>query len=151
MQIVEDDLTGERTLALLDYHFRQMHEISPPGMAYALDAAGLKQKGVSFWTIWDGDTLLGCGALKELAPDWGEVKSMRTAPDHVGKGAGAAMLDHIIAVCRARGYRRLSLETGTTPSYAPALALYRKRGFQNGATFAGYAESDFNQFLHLDL
>ena len=114
MHIVEDDLWGEKIRALLDYHFKQMHENSPPGMAYVLDIAGLKAPGISFWTVWDGDELLGCGALKELAPDWGEIKSMRTAPEHVGKGAGAAMLDNSIGVARARGYRRISLETGTT-------------------------------------
>ncbi len=151
MHIVEDDLSGEKIRALLDYHFRKMHENSPPGMAYVLDIAGLKAPGISFWTVWDGDELLGCGALKELAPDWGEIKSMRTAPEHVGKGAGAALLDHIVAVARARGYRRISLETGTTASYVPAIALYKKRGFKSGDSFAGYAASDFNQFFHLDL
>jgi len=151
MEIREDDLTGEAIRALLAYHFEQMHANSPPGMAYVLDVDGLKASGVSFWSVWDGDTLLGCGALKELAPDWGEIKSMRTHPDHLGKGAGAAMLDHIMKVARDRGYARISLETGSTPSYGPAIALYKKRGFRNGECFAGYAASDFNQFFHLDL
>lgn len=151
MLIRVDDLSGEKIRALLAFHFRSMHENSPPGMAYVLDVDGLKAPGISFWSVWEGDELLGCGALKELEPHWGEIKSMRTAPAHLGKGVGAAILDHIIAVARRRGYRRLSLETGTTPSYAAAIALYTKRGFKNGDCFAGYAGSDFNQFFHLDL
>ena len=151
MRIIEDDLSGEKIRALLAYHFRLMHENSPPGMAYVLDVDGLKAPGVSFWSVWDGEELLGCGAMKELGPDHGEIKSMRVAPDHLGKGVGGAMLDHIIGVARARGYTRLSLETGTTPTYGPAVALYRKRGFRNGDVFGEYATSDFNQFFHLDL
>ncbi len=151
MHIVEDDLSGEEIRALLAYHFQQMHENSPPGMAYVLDIEGLKAPGVSFWSVWDGDDLLGCGAMKELGPQWGEIKSMRTHPDHLGKGAGAAMLDYIIRVARGRGYKRISLETGSTESYMPAIALYKKRGFKNGGAFAGYGVSEFNQFFHLDL
>ena len=151
MEIREDDLTGEAVRALLAYHFQMMHENSPPGMAYVLDAEALKASDLTFWTIWDGGELAGCGALKELAPDWGEIKSMRTHPDHLGKGAGAAMLEHIMTVARARGYKRLSLETGSTPTFLPAITLYKKRGFKNGESFAGYETSDFNQFFHLDL
>lgn len=151
LSIREDDLTGGEIRALLDYHFRLMHENSPPGMAYVLDVEALKAPGLSFWSAWDGDSLAGCGALKELDPRWGEIKSMRTHPDHLGKGAGAAILDHIIAVARSRGYTRLSLETGSTASFVPAIALYKKRGFENGPCFSDYAESDFNQFFHLDL
>ena len=151
MDIVEDDLSGEKIRTLLAYHFRLMHENSPPGMAYVLDIDGLKAPGVSFWTAWEGEELLGCGAMKELGADQGEIKSMRTHPDHLGKGVGAAMLDHIIGVAKVRGYKRLSLETGTTPTFVPAIALYEKRGFKTGDAFGGYATSDFNQFFHLDL
>lgn len=151
MQIREDDLSGEAIRALLAYHSEDMHEHSPPDMAYVLDIDGLKAPGITFWSIWDGDDLLGCGALNQLAPDWGEIKSMRTHPDHLRKGVGAALLDHIIAAATARGYARLSLETGTGPVFEAALSLYRKRGFQNGPVFADYGESPFNQFLHLEL
>lgn len=151
MQIREDDLSGEAIRALLSYHVRSMHENSPPGMAYVLDVSALKTPGVSFWSIWNGDALMGCGAMKELAPDWGEIKSMRTHPDHLRKGVGAVMLEHVISVAKARGYRRLSLETGAGPAFEAALSLYRKRGFANGEVFGGYGVSDFNQFLHLDL
>ena len=151
MQVVEDDLRREAVRDLLAFHFKLMHENSPPGMAYVLDVEALKAPTMSFWTIWDGDELLGCGAMKELASDWGEIKSMRTAPDHLGKGVGAAMLDHIMKTARARGYKRLSLETGSTPSFLPAIAMYKKRGFEYGDCFGGYETSDFNLFMHLDL
>ena len=151
MQIREDDLSGAKIRALLDYHHRDALKNSPPGTAYVLDIVGLKAPDISFWSVWDGDDLLGCGAMKERSPDWGEVKSMRTHPDHMRKGVGAAMLDHIILIAKSRGYRRISLETGTGPTYEAALGLYRKRGFINGAVFGDYRESPFNQFLHLDL
>ena len=151
MQILEDDLSRKAVRDLLAYHFEQMHENSPPGMAYVLDVEGLKAPGISFWSVWDGDELLGFGAMKELSPTQGEIKSMRTHPNHLGKGVGAVMLDHIIKMARERGYKRLSLETGSTPSFVPAIALYKKRGFENGDVFADYDTSDFNQFFHLDL
>jgi len=151
MQILEDDLSRQAVRDLLAYHFEQMHENSPPGMAYVLDVDGLKAPGISFWSVWDGDKLLGFGAMKELSPTQGEIKSMRTHPNHLGKGVGAVMLDHIIKMARERGYKRLSLETGSTPSFVPAIALYKKRGFENGDVFADYDTSDFNQFFHLDL
>jgi putative acetyltransferase len=151
VRIVEDDLTGARIAALLRYHLEQMHLNSPPGSVFAFDIDRLRSADVTFWTAWDGDALLGCGALKALSDGSGEIKSMRTAPDHLRKGVAAALLDHVIGVARARGYRRLSLETGSGPAFDPALALYRRRGFADGAAFGGYERSEFNQFLHLDL
>ena len=98
-----------------------------------------------------GAALAGIGALKRLDDGTGEVKSMRTHPDQLRRGVGAALLEHIIAVARAEGLTRLSLETGSGPAFAPALAFYRRRGFVDGAAFGGYVRSDFNQFLHLAL
>jgi putative acetyltransferase len=151
VRIVEDDLTGARIAALLRYHLEQMHLNSPPGSVFAFDIDRLRSADVIFWTAWDGKELLGCGALKALSDGIGEIKSMRTAPDHLRKGVAAALLHHIIGAARARGYRRLSLETGSGPAFDPALALYRRRGFADGAAFGGYERSEFNQFLHLDL
>lgn len=91
------------------------------------------------------------GALKMLDGGRAEVKSMRTDPDYLRKGAGSAILDTIIATAKARGVGRLSLETGSGEAFEPALALYRKRGFTDGAAFGDYRPSEFNQFLHLDL
>jgi putative acetyltransferase len=150
-RIVEDDLTGPEIGALLKYHLEQMHLNSPPGSVFAFDVDRLRAEDVTFWSAWEGDALLGCAAMKALDAATGEIKSMRTAPDHLRKGVATSLLDHIIDVARARGYERLSLETGSGPAFEPALALYRRRGFKNGPAFGGYEASDFNQFLHLDL
>ncbi|UVO55529.1 GNAT family N-acetyltransferase [Sphingomonas sp. SUN039] len=150
-RIIEDDLSGPEIGALLGYHLEQMHRNSPPGSVYAFDIDRLRSADVTFWTAWDDGMLLGCGAMKDLGDGTGEVKSMRTAPDHLRKGIAAALLDHIIGVARLRGYRRLSLETGSGVAFDPALALYRRRGFTDGAAFGGYERSEFNQFLHLEL
>ncbi|MFN3451570.1 MAG: GNAT family N-acetyltransferase [Sphingorhabdus sp.] len=99
--------------------------------------------------MWDGDALAGCGALKELTPEHGEIKSMRTHADHLRKGVGATMLTHIISEARHRGYHRLSLETGSTADFAPALALYQAHGFQYCAPFGNYVEDPFSRFMTL--
>lgn len=151
LDIREDDLTGPEVRALLALHLSGMHESSPPGSVFALDLSGLTAPEVTVWTAWSGDQIAGIGALKDLGEGVGEVKSMRTHPDFLRTGVGAALLETIIGAARSRGYRRLSLETGSGPAFDPALALYRRRGFINGDTFGGYEPSAFNQFLHLDL
>jgi len=147
----EDDLSGEPTRALLALHLSGMRAGSPPGHSFALDLSGLQSRDVTVWSAWDGASVLGVGALKALGAGAGEVKSMRTDPDHLRKGVGAAILETIIGEAHARSYRRLSLETGRGPAFEAALALYRRRGFRNGEAFADYEPSAFNQFLHLDL
>lgn len=151
MHIRPGDFDDPQVMALLRLHLAGMHAASPPGMVHALDLSGLKSPRISFFTAWAGAALLGMGALKELDATSGEIKSMRTAPAHLRKGVAAAMLDHLIAVARARGYRGLSLETGSGEVFEPALALYRRRGFVDGPAFGDYARTDFNQFLHLEL
>ncbi len=151
MRIVEDDLSGAQIAALLRFHLEQMHLNSPPDSVFAFDIDRLRAPDVTFWTAWEVDRLLGCGAMKELDAQSGEIKSMRTAPDHLRKGVAARLLDHIIAIAQDRGYCRVSLETGSGPAFEPALSLYRRRGFVDGAAFGDYERSAFNQFLHLDL
>lgn len=149
--IIEDDLTGLDIRALLALHLDEMHAASPPGTAFALDISGLKAPGVTVWTAWRGSQIASVGALKMLSPHHGEIKSMRTHPDMLGQGAGAAILDHIIVEARERGLTQLSLETGTGPAFDTAIALYMRRGFRPGAAFGGYSPSAFNQFFHLQL
>jgi putative acetyltransferase len=151
VRLVKDDLSGPQIRSLLRYHLEQMHLNSPPGSVFAFDIGLLRASDVTFWTAWDDAILLGCGAMKQLDRRHGEIKSMRTAPCHLRKGVGAALLGHIICEARSRGYQRLSLETGCGPAFEPALALYRKRGFLDGAAFGDYPPTPFNQFLHLDL
>jgi putative acetyltransferase len=145
------DFGDDRVKALLTRHLEGMHANSPPGHVFALDWSGLQKPDITFYALWEGEDLLGFGALKELEPRAGEIKSMRTADAHLRKGVAAAILDHIIAEARRRGYGRLSLETGSGPAFEPALQLYRTRGFSEGEAFDGYVKSPFNQFLHLDL
>jgi GrpB-like predicted nucleotidyltransferase (UPF0157 family)/GNAT superfamily N-acetyltransferase len=145
------DFGDARVKALLTRHLEGMHANSPPGHVFALDWSALQRPEISFYTLWDGEDLLGFGALKELEPRAGEVKSMRTADEHVRTGVAAAILDHLITEARRRGYSRLSLETGSGPAFEPALALYRKYGFLEGGPFGEYDKSSFNQFLHLEL
>ncbi|MFC3068274.1 GNAT family N-acetyltransferase [Phenylobacterium soli] len=151
MEIRRDDLSSAETQALLRLHLAGMHANSPPGHVFALDLSGLKTPDVTVWSAWAGEAILGIGALRRLDAAAGEVKSMRTHPDHVRKGVAAAILERIIAEARAQGLERLSLETGSGPAFEPALRLYRRRGFVNGEAFGDYEGSEFNQFLHLRL
>jgi putative acetyltransferase len=116
-----------------------------------MDIDRLQAADVSFWTLWEGDGLLGCGALKQLAPDHGEIKSMRTAPQALGRGVGTAMLVHIIAEARRRGYARLNLETGTGPQFDAARRLYVRHGFAECPPFADYREDPFSRYFTLAL
>jgi putative acetyltransferase len=151
MEIREDDLSGRATRDLLRLHLEGMHAHSPPGSVFALDLSGLKTADITVWTAWIGGAAVGVGALKDLGDGTGEIKSMRTHPAYLRRGISSALLEHIIGAARARRMTRLSLETGSGPAFEPALALYRRRGFVDGDTFANYLRSPFNQFLHLTL
>ena len=150
-EVRQDDLSSDQTRALLAFHLAGMHAASPPGHVFALDLSGLQVPEVTVWTAWHDGQIASVGAMKMLTPDSAEIKSMRTHPNFIRKGAAAALLDTIIAAAMTRGLRRLSLETGSGPAFEPALALYRRRGFTNGPAFAGYEPTDFNQFLHMDV
>ena len=145
------DFADERVKALLTRHLEGMHASSPPGHVFALDWSALQKPEISFYALWEDEQLLGFGALKELGPRAGEIKSMRTADAHLRRGVAAAILDHIVGEARRRGYERLSLETGSGAPFEPALELYRRYGFTEGVAFGDYEKSPFNQFLHLDL
>ncbi len=151
MDIRVDDLSNRATQQLLRLHLAGMNANTPAGHVFALDLSGLRAPGVTVWSAWKGETVCGIGALKRLDAGSGEVKSMRTHPNHLRQGVGAAILEHIITEARARRFERLSLETGRGPAFEPALALYRRRGFVDGEAFADYVQSPFNQFLHLTL
>ena len=151
MLIIPGDFENPRLLAQLRLHLAGMYANSPPESVNAFDLSALQAPDISVYTAWRDDKLLGMAALKELDAVTGEIKSMRTDPAHLRQGVAAALLGHILEVAQRRGYRRLSLETGSGPAFEPALALYRKNGFVNGEAFGGYDVTSFNQFLHLEL
>jgi putative acetyltransferase len=151
MHIIEDDLTGPEIRALLEEHFAGMLANSPKDSCHFLDFEGLKGPGVTFWSIWDGDQLMGCGALKQHDDVLGEVKSMRTHAKQLRKGAAANMLEHIIGTARARGLQRLSLETGSGEAFDAAHALYARYGFEPCEPFADYKPDPFSRFMTLAL
>lgn len=145
-----DDPTAPYVADLLAHHLAELQSVMGKH-AQALDASGLSDSAVTFWTVWQDDQLVGFGALKQLDDAHAEVKSMRAAPAARGTGVGRAILLHIIAEARKRGYARLSLETGTAPLHVPAVALYRSVGFVSCEPFADYQASPHNQFMSLDL
>jgi putative acetyltransferase len=151
MNIRLDDLSHPAVHALLEEHLRHMHELGPPESVHALDLDKLRQPGITFWCAWDGEALLGCGALLELDPRHGEVKSMRTPRARRRTGAGRALLMHIIATARSRGYERLSLETGSVAAFAPAHRLYESAGFVRTGPFGDYVEDVNSVFMTLAL
>lgn len=147
MEIRLDDLNGAEVRALLAEHLRNMHQLTPPESVHALDLAALRGPGISFWTVWSDDVLLGCGALKELDPAHGEIKSMRTAQAYRRAGVARSLLEHIIVEAKARSYARLSLETGAMPEFEPARRLYERFGFTYCAPFADYVEDPNSVFM----
>lgn len=151
MRVEPDDPARPDVFALLEEHLRHMHALSPPDSVHALDVSGLQQPGITFWSVRDGTTLLGCGALKELDPEHGEVKSMRTPQALRRRGAGRLMLSHIVEEARRRGYRRLSLETGSMEAFRPAWRLYESFGFRPCGPFADYRPDPHSVFMTLTL
>ena len=151
MRIVEGGLDDPRVIELLHVHLLRARAETAPGSAHALDLSGLRSPDVTFWCAWDGDSLAGVGALKRLSADHGEVKSMHTAEAMRRKGAGAAILRHIIAAAQERGMSRLSLETGSWPYFAPARALYARHGFVECPPFGDYRPDPNSVFMTLVL
>jgi len=149
--IREDDLTGEAIAALLRFHLDEMHKWSPPESVHAMPIDRLRAADVTFWSAWDEGILAGCGALKQLDATHGEIKSMRAAPDYRGRGVGKAILRHMLAEARARGYARVSLETGAPDDFLPARRLYESHGFTPCEPFGDYRPDPFSRFMTLAL
>ena len=147
MQIVVDDLTGPQIARFLDEHVRQMLSVTPPESKHALDLAALREPGITFWSVTDGGTVVGCGALKRLDASHAEVKAMRTAPARKRSGIASMVLKHIISEARRMGFTRLSLETGSAEFFWPARKLYEKFGFEACEPFADYRPDPLSVFL----
>jgi putative acetyltransferase len=151
VEIKLDDLSGPQIAQLLTEHLAEMRKLSPPESVHALPIEQLNAPGITFWSAWENGELAGCGALKELAAQHGEIKSMRTAARHLRKGVARAMLLHIIAEAKRRGYRRLSLETGSMSGFEPARQLYVLAGFAYCGPFADYKEDPNSVFMTKEL
>ena len=147
-----DDPRKPDVRVILERHLAFCLSETPPEHAFALDVTGLLDPAVSFFSYRDDDgAVLGVGAIKELDAGHGELKSMHTAAEARGRGVGRAMLAHLLATARSRGYRRVSLETGTTPGFAAARALYVTAGFAPAEPFGGYQRTEDNTFYGLNL
>jgi putative acetyltransferase len=139
-----DDLSDPRIAEFLEEHLRDMRSVSPPESVHALDLERLKKPEIAFWSFWSGPELVGCGALKRLDAEHAELKSMRTATSYRRKGLGKIILEHIMDEARRRGYRRMSLETGSMSFFEPARSLYASYGFVRCPPFANYREDPYS-------
>ncbi|HEX9390318.1 MAG TPA: GNAT family N-acetyltransferase [Usitatibacteraceae bacterium] len=151
MKIRIDDLRSPEIATLLEEHLQSMHQYSPPESVHALDLNALRKPEITFWTAWEGKELLGCGALKELDPTHGEIKSMRTSTKHLRKGVAMSIMQVILAEAKKRSYRRLSLETGSMAAFVPARTMYAQLGFEPCGPFVGYVEDRHSVFMKMDL
>lgn len=151
MEIKVDDLTGPEIARLLNEHLETMHLHSPPESVHALPIEQLRSPDVTFWSVWEDGELLGCGALKQLDPQHGEIKSMRTVSRHLRKGVARAVLNHIVEEAKRRRYRQLSLETGSMAAFEPARRLYERAGFTYCEPFADYIEDPNSVFMTMAL
>ena len=151
MDIKVDDLTGSEIAELLREHLQNMAQHSPPESIHALDLEALRTPEITFWSVWSKTELLGCGALKELNPQHGEIKSMRTIALHRGKGVAATLLKHILAAAKNRKYQRVSLETGSMDAFVPARNLYARFGFKKCGPFADYVEDPYIVYMTKEL
>ncbi|MBD2536898.1 GNAT family N-acetyltransferase [Nostoc flagelliforme FACHB-838] len=147
LQIREDDLTGKNIADLLREHLKNMHEITPPESVHALDIEALRSPNITFWTAWDDEELVGCGALKELDSRSGEIKSMRTVKAHRRRGVASRILEHIIKEAHRRGYNCLYLETEAFGEFTPARALYIRYGFEYRGPFGDYTQDANSVFM----
>jgi putative acetyltransferase len=147
MEIKVGDLKNKQVIALLREHHEDMLSHSPEESVHALDLSALESPMVTFWSLWINNELAGCGALKELDTKHGEIKSMRTAGDHLRKGVARELLVHIINQATSRGYEKLSLETGSMAAFVPAHKLYQRFGFQPCQPFGDYQEDPYSLFM----
>ena len=147
MIIKIDDLHSSEIAALLEEHLQNMYLITPPESVHALDIEALRKPEITFWSAWEDSVLYGCGALKQINPAHGEVKSMRTVSLYRRKGIASVLLTHIIDVSKQRGYKKLNLETGSMKEFNPARTMYEKFGFSYCDPFEGYSEDPNSVFM----
>lgn len=146
-----DDLSGVEVQVLVREHLAGMMSSSPPESVHALPLDALRHPNITFWSVWHGSDLAGCGALKELDPGQGEIKCMRTKARFLRQGVGQAALSQILRTAHERGYTRLYLETGSTSVFKPAQALYLRNGFEICGPFGDYTLDPFSVYMTINL
>lgn len=147
LQIREDDLSGPEIAQFLQEHLTEMRAVTPPESVHALDLEGLRSPAITFWSVWEGEELVGSGALKQIDPQSGEIKSMRTAQKYRRRGIAAQILEHVLQEANRRGYTRLYLETGSMTAFIPARTLYERYGFEYRGPFANYTADPNSAFM----
>jgi putative acetyltransferase len=151
IRISVDDLSGTEIAEFIEEHIQEIKAISPPESKHALNLEGLRKPEITFWTVWDGSNLIGCGAIKKLDSNHAEIKSMRIGIAQRQQGIASMLLQHILNEAKLKGYRRISLETGSMSFFEPARSLYRKYGFKNCAPFSTYKEDPNSVFMTKEL
>lgn len=151
LRIEKGGLDNEQVIAMLRFHFDTNISVTPKGSAHVFDLSRLKEPDISFWSAWDGDTLMGVGALKRMSASEGEIKSMHTLKTARCSGVGSAILTHLIGEAKRAGLSRLYLETGSFDFFAPARALYLRHGFNECAPFAGYKPDPNSTFMTMEI
>lgn len=147
LEIRLDNLDSPQVIALVREHLASMTQTSPAESCHPLDLDGLRGMDVTLWSVWDGENLAGIGALKHLSPKHAEIKSMRTARSYIRKGIASKMLRHIILEAGKKGYKRLSLETGSMEYFEPARRLYESFGFTPCEPFGDYVKDPNSVFM----
>ncbi len=151
MKSIENNFDHPEVNSLLTKHFIELRSVSPEGSAHVLDIPGLKIPSIKFWSLWDNDQLIGCGALKFLSEEHGEFKSIRVDDKHRKKGMGEKIISHLIYQAKKIGIKKLSIETGAGDFFLPARKLFSKFGFKKCPPFAHYKDDPNSCYYTLNL
>ena len=138
MKSIEGNFNKPEVNKLLISHFIELSSVSPVDRGHVLDIPGLKNPNIKFWSLWENDQLIGCGALKFLDKEHGELKSIRVADSFRRKGNGFKVINHLINEAKELNIKKISLETGTGNFFTPARKLFDKCGFKVCEPFAHY-------------
>ncbi len=151
MKSIEGNFDNSEVNNLLKKHFIELRSVSPAGSTHVLDIDGLKDPSIKFWSLWESNKLVGCGALKFLEKNHGEFKSIRVADEFKKKGIGERIINHLIEEAKKLKISKLSIETGAGDFFLPARNLFSKFGFKSCPPFAHYKDDPNSCYYTLDL
>ena len=149
MKSIEGNFDNSEVLELLNKHFIELRSVSPEESTHVLDIEGLKDQNIKFWSLWEGNLLMGCGALKFLNKEHGEFKSIRVEDRFRKKDNGIKILKHLIFEAKKLNIKRISVETGTGDFFTPARKLFNKCGFKLCKPFAHYKEDPNSCYMSM--